>query len=160
MERTEENETRFRSRWILFSIGVIVASAMVFNRTPHRIGIYDLSVRGFRFTPLLTPGFRLYLPWLNLLWGFALLLEFARLFRRRWTPAIRSMDLGLRSCGAVLSFSMALDAARIIVPAAAEDLQTLLALLGIALLVEPATHAIFDGGRILPVRDHSVETAR
>jgi hypothetical protein len=160
MQQTTQPDYRFPARSILLSIGLIVLSAIVFNRVPQRVGVYDISARGFHFTPLLAPGFRLYLPWLNLLWAVALLLECARLFRRRWTPGIRQMDLALRMCGAVLSFGMALDAARIFVPAAADDLQTLLALLGIALLSEPVLLAIFDGGEIVPAGDQPVQAPR
>ncbi len=160
MAPSEDQETRIRPRWAFLSIGAIVATALVFNRMPQSVGIYNLAARGLRFTPLLTPEFQMYLPWLNLLWLMALMLEFARLIRRRWTPGIQTADLGLRLCGAALGFTMALDAARIVVPAAAGDAQTLLVLLGIALLVEPLKHVILDGGRIVQVPDHPVERAR
>ena len=47
------------------------------------------------FVPLLAPDFHTNMPWLNLWWGLALVLELAHLGLRRWQPLTRWADLGL-----------------------------------------------------------------
>ena len=76
---------------------------LLVNFFPQWVGVWiGIGGRTFewRFLPILAPGYTAYLPWLNLWWIAALLLQLALIGRGRWGLALRWLDLAVHVLGA------------------------------------------------------------
>ncbi|MBI5879992.1 MAG: hypothetical protein HZB53_20275 [Chloroflexi bacterium] len=74
---------------VIITLGALVA----FNAFPDRIGIYAITSDQLRFEPLVAPGFWAFMPWLNMIWGMALVIGVANLWLGRWTVPVRALDM-------------------------------------------------------------------
>jgi hypothetical protein len=86
---------RIHRGWPVVEICGLIAALVLFNAFPEWIGVLVSADDLASFVPLLTPAFQVYLPWLNIWWGLALCLAYAKLFYGRWTMTLRWADLGL-----------------------------------------------------------------
>lgn len=86
---------RIRVGWVIVRLCVLVAAVILFNFFPERVGVLVSATDPHSFVPVLAPDFCTNMPWLNLWWGLALLLEMAHLYLRRWLPLTRWADLAL-----------------------------------------------------------------
>lgn len=82
---------------------------LLVNFFPQRVGVW-IDVGGdtleWRFLPILAPGYTAYLPWLNLWWSAALLLDLALIGRGRWSLALRWLDLAVRVLGVTVLYRL------------------------------------------------------
>ena len=85
--------------WLILDLCILVASIVLFNVFPDRVGILVSSADSSTFIPLLAPEFQMQIPWVNLWWGLALLLTVVKLVYGRWTAVLLWADLGLRVLG-------------------------------------------------------------
>jgi hypothetical protein len=69
----------------------------VFNAVAADLGAPPMTGKADTVS-LLTQGLWAHLPWLNVLWGLALLVALAKMVRGRWSLALRWADLGLYLC--------------------------------------------------------------
>jgi hypothetical protein len=60
----------------------------------------------WRFLPLLSPQYAVYLPWLNLWWGAVLLLHLLLIGLGRWNLALRWADLAVRALGTAVLYRL------------------------------------------------------
>ncbi len=98
--------------WGIFSLGALL---VLINAFPHWVGalVTPEPGGGWFFLPLLAPGMRSHLPWLNAWWGAALVLRLVLLQQRRWQDLTRTADLAIDVLGIVVLFRM-IDGAEII----------------------------------------------
>jgi hypothetical protein len=85
--------------WLILDLGILVASIVLFNVFPDRVGVLVSATDSSTFIPLLAPEFQTHMPWLNLWWGLALLLTVVKLVYGRWTAILLWADLALRVLG-------------------------------------------------------------
>jgi hypothetical protein len=85
--------------WLILDFCIIVASIVLFNVFPDRVGVLVSATDSSTFVPLLAPEFQMQMPWLNLWWGLALLLTAIKLVYGRWTAVLLWADFGLRVLG-------------------------------------------------------------
>jgi hypothetical protein len=114
-------------------ICMIVASAVLFNVFPQKVGYYGTVVDPHSFVPLLGPGFGAFLPVLNLWWALAFGLEVINLILGRSTIPTRSVRLSLDAFLAAILFSMASAEPFIHLPVATFFAETVMILTGLAL---------------------------
>lgn len=114
-------------------ICMIVASVVLFNVFPQKVGYYGTVVDADSFVPLLGPGFGAFLPVLNLWWALAFGLEVINLVLGRWTIPTRWARLSLDAFLAAILFSMASAEPFIHLPVATFFAETVLILTGMAL---------------------------
>jgi len=81
---------------------LIAASGILFNFYPEKIGIYVSLADPAGFTPLLAPGFRVHMLWLNLWWGLTFGLCAVNLVLRRWNAITRWIDFGLSALSVII----------------------------------------------------------
>jgi hypothetical protein len=82
-----------------------------FNFFPDKVGILVSFDDPSSFVPLLSPGFHRHLPWLNLWWTLALILNLAHLYYGRWRPLTRWADIGLNSIALIVLLRLILGGA-------------------------------------------------
>ena len=128
MKNTRKQDETIKVGWTVASMCAIVAVAVLFTFFPGKVGTYRSATDPATFTPLLSPGFALYLPWLYLWWGPAFMLHLAHLILGHRTVVTRWIDLVVHLYGAYLLGWMALSASSIVQPSAAAEIQGLLAL--------------------------------
>ena len=121
---------------------MIVASAVLFNIFPQKVGFYKTITDPASFVPMLGPGFSAFLPWLSLWWGLAFSLEVAHLTLARWTTATRWAHLALDVMGAMILIAMAAGEPFLRVPVATVAARLALALTGCALLLGALTQFV------------------
>jgi hypothetical protein len=85
--------------WLLLDLCILVASIVLFNVFPDRVGVLISATDTSTFVPLLAPEFQAQMPWVNLWWGLALLLTVVKLVYGRWTAVLLWADWGLRVLG-------------------------------------------------------------
>jgi hypothetical protein len=81
---------------------VLAAVIILFNILAFDIGLFGFMTSPAdpeSFIPLKAPTFKDILPWLNLWWGLALLINLVNLRLRRWYPLTRLADVGLGFLG-------------------------------------------------------------
>lgn len=93
---------------LIVSMLAILATAVLFNFFPEKVGIFRTATDVTSFTPVLAPEFSVHLPWLNLWWALAFSLCLVRLWMKRWTPALRWADMLLGFFGAYVLARMVL----------------------------------------------------
>jgi hypothetical protein len=120
---------------IIVRLFFIVAAAVLFNFFPQKVGYIRTATDPSSFTPLLGPGVRSFLPWLNLWWGLAFGLEIAHLILRRWITTTRWIGLALDVFGAVVLGAAAADTPFVEIPFVTPIARLALGLASIALLL-------------------------
>lgn len=90
---------RIQVGWVSVEICLLIALLVLFNVYPDWIGVYGSAVDPSSFVPVLATEFQVHMPWLNIWWGTSLLLAVSKLIYRRWTPALRWAEVGLRVYG-------------------------------------------------------------
>jgi hypothetical protein len=78
---------------------IVLASLVIFNAFPERIGLLISADNPASFVPLAPEFFREILPRLNAWWGLTLALAAVNLYYGRWTPGARIADLALTLFG-------------------------------------------------------------
>jgi hypothetical protein len=133
--RKARKDDRISLAGIIMRLFFIVAAVVLFNFFPQKVGYIRTATDPSSFNPLLGPGFRSFLPWLNLWWGLAFGLELAHLILRRWTPATRWIGLALDVFVAVVLGAMAADTPFVEIPFVTLIVRLALGLASIALLL-------------------------
>jgi len=95
--------------WTVFSMCVIVASIVMFNLYPQKVGRLDFTTDPVSFTRLLAPSFQARLPWLNIWWASLFSLHLAELLLKRRTMVTQSSAAALDLFGACLLAQMAAE---------------------------------------------------
>jgi hypothetical protein len=113
--------------------GMIVASVVLFNVFPQKVGYYGTVVDPDSFVPLLGLGFGAFLPVLNLWWALAFGLEVINLVLGCWTIPTRWARLSLDAFLAAILFAMASAEPFIHLPVATFLAKAVLILTGMAL---------------------------
>ncbi len=100
---------------LLWSILGFSALLVLINVFPAWVGVFVTPEPGggWKFLPLLAPGLRSHLPWLNVWWTAAVVLRLVLLQRRRWNVMTRAADLAVDVLGIVVLWRM-IDGAEII----------------------------------------------
>lgn len=99
MEADQFPTGRLNRGWLILDLCIVVASMVLFNVFPDKVGILVSATDSSTFVPLLAPEFQVHMPWLNLWWGLALLLAGIKLVYGRWTAVLQWADWGLRLLG-------------------------------------------------------------
>lgn len=99
MEADQFPTGRLNRGWLIPDLCIVVASMVLFNVFPDKVGILVSATDSSTFVPLLAPEFQVHMPWLNLWWGLALLLAGIKLVYGRWTAVLQWADWGLRLLG-------------------------------------------------------------
>jgi hypothetical protein len=97
--------------WVIVRICILVMLIVLFNFFPGRIGVLVSAVDWHSFVPLLAPEFGYNMPWLNVWWGLALVLEVTHLCLRRWQPLTRWADLALSVLAGLILLQVLLQGA-------------------------------------------------
>jgi hypothetical protein len=83
---------------------------LLVNFFPQWVGVPWIAIGGdtveWRLLPILAPGYTAYLPWLNLWWSAALLLQLALIGRGRWGLALRWLDLAVHVLGVAVLYRL------------------------------------------------------
>ena len=88
--------------WLAVETIVLAAVIILFNILAFDIGLFGFVTSAAdpgSFVPLRSPAFKAVLPWLNLWWGMALLINLINLKLGRWFPLTRMVDVGLGLLG-------------------------------------------------------------
>jgi hypothetical protein len=109
MNSKEKRHERVGAGWAVFSMCVVVASLVLFNLFPHRVGSIRFSAGSLSFRPLLAPSFARYLPWLNIWWVAVLCLNGMQLVHRQRTLVMRVSGGVLDLLGACIVALMAVE---------------------------------------------------
>jgi hypothetical protein len=127
---------------------LVIVAGVLFNFYPDKIGpIWSVTDPGF--TPLLSPEFQIYLPWLNVWWSLIFGLNLAHLVLRRWTAATCWADIALRVLSAVLFGWLVLGEPFVAIPLASALAKIALAVACFVTLVEAGKQfdRLLDGTR-------------
>jgi hypothetical protein len=87
---------------------LVATVAAVFNFFPEWVGILMVDDAGAHVVRLLEPGFRRYLPFMNVWWAVACVLTVVVLRDGRWRRATRWWEIGLDAFGAAIYAGIAL----------------------------------------------------
>jgi len=109
MKKGEKGQEKVRVGWTVFSMCVILASIVMFNFYPQKVGRLDFSTDPVSFTSLLAPSFQARLPWLNIWWASLFSLHVAELLLRRRTMVTQASAAALDLLGACLLVQMAAE---------------------------------------------------
>jgi hypothetical protein len=97
---------RVRPGQLIFAIGAGLMALILFSFFPDRIGIYNNRNGVWSFTPILTPAFALYLPWINIRLLLGLALNVVMLRYKELRPWSRYISLALSLFGLAIVYSM------------------------------------------------------
>lgn len=86
----------------IFALYVIAALALLFNFFPDWVAVFVFQGGESTVYPLLTPEFERYLPFINVWWLLAFLLNLVVLSHGRWRRATRWAEFGLEVFNAVI----------------------------------------------------------
>ncbi|HUW14309.1 MAG TPA: hypothetical protein VM537_31595 [Anaerolineae bacterium] len=109
MNHARKGQGKVKVGWTVFSLCVIIASVVVFNLYPQKVGRFDFSTGPVSFAPLLAPSFQARLPWLNIWWVSLFSLQVVELLLRRRTMVTQSSAAALDLFGACLLVQMAFE---------------------------------------------------
>jgi hypothetical protein len=85
---------RVRVAPLLWEIAITIGVMLLFNFYPQYVGVGNNTNGVWTFTPLLTPAFSRYLPWLNLVWIMTIALDIILLRMGRWQPLTHWLSVG------------------------------------------------------------------
>lgn len=74
---------------LITEVAFILVGLIIFNFYFDRVGIYNNTNGVWSFTPVLTSGFKAYIPWLDLLWILTIFLNIILLGRGSWNIGTR-----------------------------------------------------------------------
>jgi len=107
MSNAGEGQGKVRVGWTVVSMCVIVASIVMFNFYPQKVGRLNFTTDPVSFTRLLAPSFQARLPWLNIWWASLFSLHVTELLLQRRTMVTQSFAAALDLFGACLLAQMA-----------------------------------------------------
>lgn len=91
------------------AIVIMVIAMIVINVNIELIGIYFVADGTMTITPLLSEFFAVFLPWLNLSIGLAIIIEGIKLITGRWTMPLVVGSLVQKTLGLVITLQMFAD---------------------------------------------------
>ncbi len=110
----------FNRIWLTIETLLLAAVIIVFNLLALDLGPFGFVTSASEpnsFVPLIAPGFRSLVPWFNLWWGMALIVNLINIYRRRWHPLTRLADFGSGIVGFwVLAATLVLRPALVLEP--------------------------------------------
>lgn len=86
----------------VFLLYCIAAVALVVNFHPDWLAFASIGDDGVRVTPLLEPGFSRYVPFLNVAWALAFILNLVVVRQGRWRTPTRWAEFVLDACNAAI----------------------------------------------------------
>ena len=87
----------FNRIWLTIETGLLAAVIIIFNLLTLDLGPFGFITSASEpnsFVPLIAPGFEQLVPWFNLWWGLALVVNLINIYRQRWHPLTRLADFG------------------------------------------------------------------
>ena len=78
---------------LITEIAFTLAALIIFNFYPGYVGIYNNINGQWSFTPILTPAFISFIPWLDLIWGLIILLDVLLLRKSAWQMGTRLLSI-------------------------------------------------------------------
>lgn len=108
----KERYHKFNMSWLIVETVILAFVIVLFNILAFDIGLFGFvssAADPESFLPLRAPTYNEILPWLNLWWGLALLLNLLNIRLARWYPLSRLADvgLGLMGIGVLITILMA-----------------------------------------------------
>lgn len=79
---------------------------VIFNFYLDRVGIYNNLDGVWTFTPVLTPAFSAYIPWLSLMWILTILLDIILLRRNSWNLPTRLFSILISALNIAIAVSL------------------------------------------------------
>jgi len=79
---------------------------IIFNFYLDRVGLYNNLNGQWTFTPVLTPAFSAYIPWLSLMWILTILLDIILLRRNSWNTPTRLFSILISALNIAIAVSL------------------------------------------------------
>lgn len=130
------NENKVGIMRVVINMALIATLAVLFNFYPEWVGSWRSADDPSSFSSLLGPGYRIYLPALNLWWCLVLGLNIIHLYTRRRTPVTRWFGAALNVYLVIMLTWMALGAPNFFKPAAMFWLRPILGLLALSVFLK------------------------
>ncbi|OGN93185.1 MAG: hypothetical protein A2Y88_15110 [Chloroflexi bacterium RBG_13_48_10] len=90
---------------LIAEIVFTLIALIIFNFYFDRVGAYNNYNGQWSFTPILTPAFISYIPWLDLLWGLTIVLDIILLRKGAWQTGTRIFSILVSGLNIVITAS-------------------------------------------------------